>query len=225
MKRYVFLTLLLPVLTAAYCQSRLSCPDGNHPHMIDLGLPSGTKWACCNVGAKSPTEYGGLYAWGETATKKDYSLSTYKNAYKSRNGQGMWDFHHDTGYWQVKDLGKCISNTNYDAAHTLWGGGWQMPTHKQFEELLDKCSYKWEDVDGIYCGVFTGPNGASIVIPAAGACRYDECIYRGETGFYWSGSRTIDEQLVACYLYLDEGDAYEADHARERGHSIRPVCK
>ena len=55
----------------------LSCPDNNHPHMIDLGLPSGTKWACCNVGAHSPEEYGGYYAWGEISEKPVYNEVTY----------------------------------------------------------------------------------------------------------------------------------------------------
>lgn len=49
-----------------------SCPDSHHPHLIDLGLPSGTKWACCNVGAQKPEDYGGYYAWGETAEKNSY---------------------------------------------------------------------------------------------------------------------------------------------------------
>ena len=60
----------------------LECPDNNHPHMIDLGLPSGTKWACSNVDTthpenQSPTNKGGYYAWGETEEKTDYSWNTY----------------------------------------------------------------------------------------------------------------------------------------------------
>ena len=54
-----------------------SCPDANHPHAIDLGLPSGTKWACCNVGASAPEQYGGYYAWGETHEKSVYNWDTY----------------------------------------------------------------------------------------------------------------------------------------------------
>lgn len=54
------------------------CPDNNHPHMIDLGLPSGTKWACCDVGAERPGEQGLLYAWGETKPKDEYLQTNYK---------------------------------------------------------------------------------------------------------------------------------------------------
>ena len=45
---------------------------------VDLGLPSGTLWATCNVGASSPEEYGDYFAWGETETKEDYGWNTYK---------------------------------------------------------------------------------------------------------------------------------------------------
>lgn len=71
-KNLFTLTLLLVALTA----KAQSCPDDNHPHMIDLGLPSGTKWACCNVGATKPEEYGGYYTWGETEEKSVYDWST-----------------------------------------------------------------------------------------------------------------------------------------------------
>ena len=57
-------------------KSYLTCPDNNHPHIIDLGLPSGTKWACCNVGASIPEGYGYYYAWGETETKDHYDWNT-----------------------------------------------------------------------------------------------------------------------------------------------------
>ena len=52
--------------------SASSCPNNRHPHLIDLGLPSGTKWACCNVGADKPEAYGGYYAWGEAEEKGEY---------------------------------------------------------------------------------------------------------------------------------------------------------
>ena len=90
------------------------CPDDNHPHAIDLGLPSGTLWACCNVGANSPEEDGGYYAWGETWEKDDYSLSTY----------------HDPN---IAD----ICGTQYDVAYVKWGSEWKMPSAKQIEELLN----------------------------------------------------------------------------------------
>lgn len=109
-----------------YIQGEL-CPDGNHPHMIDLGLPSGTKWACCNVGSHLPSEAGGLYAWGETE-EKDYSLYTH---------DGYSYFNWKDGY---KNIGDCISGTKYDVATVQWGNGWMMPTIEQIRELLEYCN-------------------------------------------------------------------------------------
>ena len=71
MKRLLLILFLLSFCLSSKAQS--SCPDNHHPHMIDLGLPSGTKWACCNVGASRPEEYGGYYAWGETEEKDYYT--------------------------------------------------------------------------------------------------------------------------------------------------------
>ena len=101
------------------------CPDGHHPHAIDLGLPSGTKWACCNVGASTPEGYGGYYAWGETSEKSYYYSSTY--SYYNSN----------TGY---VNIGSDIAGTSYDVAHVHMGGSWRMPTHDQQMELMDYCS-------------------------------------------------------------------------------------
>ncbi len=86
-----------------------TCPDGNHPHMIDLGLPSGTKWACCNVGASKPEDYGNYYAWGETQPKSVYDEDTY--AYY-QNGSYV-------------NIGSDIAGTGYDAATANWGAPWR----------------------------------------------------------------------------------------------------
>lgn len=83
-------------------QSYTKCPDDNHPHLIDLGLPSGTKWACCNVGANMPERPGGFYAWGETEEKEVYDWSTY--------------IHCDGSMETCHDLGENIAGTQYDVA-------------------------------------------------------------------------------------------------------------
>ena len=83
------------------------CPDENHPHMIDLGLPSGNKWACCNVGASKPEEYGGYYAWGETEEKNDYRPGTYKFSRLVKEATVQLHPDCNRGYW---------GNTN----HTIW---------------------------------------------------------------------------------------------------------
>ena len=62
--------------------SLISCPDSNHPHMIDLGLPSGTLWQCCNEGASKPEDNGCYYRFGQvpTAPSQDQIEELLNNA-------------------------------------------------------------------------------------------------------------------------------------------------
>ena len=186
-----------------------SCPDGNHPHLIDLGLPSGTKWACCNVDAKNPEDYGGYYAWGETTTKSEYSWSTYK--------------HCDGTKESCHNLGKSISGTQYDVAHVKWGGSWQLPTDDQIYELKDECKHVWVIQNGVKGRKFTGPNGASIFLPAAGS-RWgtDFGGISGSVGYYLSGNSSSD---FAHYLLFNSDNAYWSAQLRCLGRSVRPVSK
>lgn len=123
----------------------VECPDGNHPHAIDLGLPSGTKWSCCNLGAKTPEAFGDYYAWGEVVPKKEFNWETYV----------YYNFD-DRGHVTYEELGDNIAGTKYDAAHENWGGHWVMPTSEQVEELKEYCYRTWElgekDANGKYHG-------------------------------------------------------------------------
>ena len=152
------------------------CSDANHPHMIDLGLPSGTTWACCNVGAHAPESYGGHFAWGETEEKEIYTWSNYIHC------DGSIDTCHDI-------IGRNIAGTEYDVAHVKWGGSWKMPTFNQINELLDNCTSEWMTVNGINVRRFTGPNGNSIFLPAAGGHGENRLPYNvGSSGLYWSST-------------------------------------
>ena len=147
-----------------------ACPDDNHPHMIDLGLPSGTKWACCNEGASTPEEYGGYYTFRKVSSA---------------------------------------------------------PTLDQIKELLDNCSYQWTTQNGVKGGKFTGPNGGSIFLPAAGNRLYGELYGVGIVGYYWSS--TPYDATNAYGLYFDSYDAYwnswyyGYDGRRYYEQSVRPV--
>ena len=149
----------------------LQCPDNQHPHLIDLGLPSGTKWACCNVGARRPEDFGNYYAWGYTEA---YDGSSYKYGYYDENGD-----------YQFMILGENIAGTKYDVAHMKWGGTWQMPTFEQLEELLS-ITHKIITFNEVQGCIFTGTNGGSVFFPAAGYWFFDE-ENPGE-GSYWSSS-------------------------------------
>ena len=187
------------------CEEPSLCPDSNHPHAIDLGI--GVKWSCCNVGASAPWEYGGYYAWGETEEKSSYSNDTYAY-YKSGRCTG---------------IGSNIAGTRYDVAHVNWGSGWLMPDKSQMEALNNQCSSEWTTVQGVYGRKFTGPNGASIFIPAAGdkwrGTTYDVNTY----GYYWTSVQLSDGLDYAHDLYFNKDDSYIDFASRTYGRSVRPV--
>ena len=189
-----------------------SCPNDHHPHLIDLGLPSGTKWACCNVGAEKPEDYGGYFAWGETEEKDNYAWSTY--------------IHCDGSYSTCHDIGKDIAGTDYDVAHVKWGGSWVMPNLEQMEELLNNCTSEWTTENGVNGRRFTGPNGASIFLSATGSYFWDDDFLGnvGVWGYYWSSS--LDDPHLANGLYFSDYTVYCSRIGdRNRGLSVRPVVK
>ncbi|MBR3455627.1 MAG: hypothetical protein IKH26_09920 [Bacteroidaceae bacterium] len=182
------------------------CPDGNHPHMIDLGLPTGTLWACCNVGATKQEECGSYFAWGET---KEYDGSTY--------------LYYDDGYI---DIGYDIAGTKYDVAHVKWGGSWRMPTLDQIKELLENCTSEWRTVNSVYGREFAGPNGGKVFLPAAGR-QLNGLDNLGISGDYWSSTLSPEGNNLACFLYFDSDDHlhwYDVNY-RDYGHCVRPVSK
>ena len=133
------------------------CPDNKHPHMIDLGLPSGTKWACCNIGATKPKEKGNLFAWGETDPKESFGWKSYL----------FWSDINNDGFLQdgeLKSLGDDIGGTDYDAAKVNWGNSWRMPTDAEYNELITNTgtTIYSSEIDGRY---IIGKNGNKIIMP------------------------------------------------------------
>ena len=211
MKR-LFITLTLTLV--AFMANAQSCPDNNHPHAIDLGLPSGTKWACCNVGATAPEGHGGYYAWGETEEKAKYDWTTYTHC------DGSMDTCHD--------LGSDIAGTEYDVAHVKWGGSWVIPSLDQIKELASNCSCTWTRINDVYGDLFTGPNGSTIFLPESGFWRNDG--KQGNTdeipisGNYWSSTIRPSYKSVASYLLSSYGYAYWDNYnALCMGLTVRPV--
>ena len=186
------------------------CTDSNHPHMIDLGLPSGKMWSCCNVGASSPEQYGGYYAWGETEEKSSYYWDDYKY-YDSKTGNYI-------------NIGSNISGTQYDVATVKWGNGWRMPTKAEIQELRDKCTFVGYTYKGVAGCKVTGPNGNSIFLPCAGN-RYGTSLYdAGDYGNIWSGSLSEYHSYGAWYLNVYYDGSRGVDYSgRKCGHSVRPV--
>jgi uncharacterized repeat protein (TIGR02543 family) len=116
----------------------------------DLGLPSGTKWATCNVGANSPEEFGDYFAWGETTPRAQYDYDNYTY----------------TEFSYYADIAQQpVLPPSADAATINWGADWRMPTLTEFEELKDECTTTWINNNGVTGIIFTGPNGNSILMP------------------------------------------------------------
>ena len=198
------------ILNGSGGQSYLNCPDNHHPHMIDLGLPSETKWACCNVGATAPEGNGGYYAWGETEEKDVYDWSTY--IYCEGTDETCLDF------------GTSICGTQYDVATKIWGNSWQMPSSEQIKELLDNCTCEWVEFNGSKGRKFTGSNGGYIFLPAAGYHDGSELFSHGSYGYYWSGTPYSSYKYCAYSVFFNSNIAiYDFD--RYLGQSVRPVAK
>ena len=181
----------------------------NGHEYVDLGLPSGLKWATCNIGADSPAGYGSYFAWGEVAEKNNYipqNSVTY--------GEAMDDI---------------AGNSSYDAARVIWGGSWRLPTEAEFRELQDRnnCEWLWTTWKGIYGYRITGKkNGKSIFLPAAGHFAGTSIYNMGVSGYYWSSTPQGNYDTGnSCLLYFYSGDCRTEFNFRTTGYSVRPVSE
>lgn len=154
----------------------LNAPINGH-EWIDLGLPSGMRWATSNVGASKPEDYGGRYGKGTSVT---------------------------------------------------WGGNWQTPTRADVLELIGTCSATWTTVNDVYGYRFTGPNGKSIFLPAAGynggsTSNYDV----GKKGYYWTSTSWTSGNYTYYYFLDFSNNSYNANTGQSSSYnlySIRPCC-
>ena len=188
---------------------------------IDLGLPSGTKWANMNVGASSPEDYGGYYAWGEIEEKSNYDWSTYK--WCNGSYDTLTKYCRSSSYGTVDN--KTVLDPEDDVAHVKWGGTWRMPTLAEQKELLNKCTWNWTTQNGVNGYKVTGPNGNSIFLPAAGYRDGTAAYGRGGHGYYWSSSLSSYYCNLACYLYFLSGNHGWNYYYRYSGLSVRPVSE
>ena len=223
----------------------LGNPDSSPtiPEAVDLGIPSGLKWASFNLGATKPEECGKYYAWGEIASKEDYSWATYKwmqegqfleryiIKYTCADGQtfGIW---YDSDGNFIGDGKTSFADSDFadDPARALFGDSWRSPTDAEWTWLLENCSWTWtDDYNGsgvagrIVTSNISGYEGNSIFLPAVGFRAGTSLNYPGVIGCYWSSSLYEGSSTAAWGVLFDSGSGYREPFGRHQGLSIRPV--
>ena len=202
MYKLLFVLTLCSIAITLRAQSTANGKLKGHGY-VDLGLS--VKWATCNVGANSPSDYGDYFAWGEAKTKSTYTESnsaTYERA----------------------------TYTFLDAASLNWGSAWRIPTKAECQELIDNCIWIWTTVGG-HDGykVTSKKNGNSIFLPAGGIRRGSEHNGTGEYGFCWTSQPHDIQSPYAsdgAYSLHFGSDVPVVDWCnRDRGISVRPVTE
>ena len=197
----------------------------NGHEWVDLGLPSGTKWATCNVGADSPEDYGDYFAWGETTTKSTYDWSTYKwcrDSYDTMTKYCIDDF------WGTVEDNKIFLDYSDDVAYVKWGSPWKMPTTWDMKELMDAnyTTWTWTTQNGISGYKVTSKvNGNSIFLPAAGYRGTYDLLEAGSDGYYWSSSLDTGNSSYAYHLSFGSDYVGSYNYSRRFGSSVRPVLR
>ena len=184
---------------------------------VDLGLPSGTKWATCNVGAKVPQDYGSYFAWGETSPKSFFNVTSYKLC---KGEYYSLTKYNTSSYYGTVD-NKTELELNDDAAHVNWGEGWRIPSKAQIVELINPKYTKseWKSLNGVKgLKITSKKNGKSIFLPAS------DMDYAGLLGQYWSrtlGKNGGDEAWA--FFFNLKGYVSTSNDDRNYGHSVRSV--
>ena len=173
---------------------------------VDLGLPSGTRWATCNVDASVPEQPGKHYSWGEVATKTSYAEANTKTYRKA--------------------LDDISGDKTYDVATAKWGEGWRMPTQKEFSELAHYCIWRYVQKGGRWGAELTNPkNGRSIFLPATGMKDGTKLSEPNGCGMYWTSTPYKSETSNGAHSYIFGGALGEMSIGeRYYGYAIRPVA-
>ena len=219
---------LLWAMTAASCHKEVVTPVAPTPadtaadladlmEAVDLGLS--VSWASCNVGARTPEEFGHYFAWGEVEPKAYYDWDTYRYCDSCYNALTKYCLQPKFGVVDGLERLECGD----DAAGRRWGGRWRMPTPAETEELCDSCEWQWTQVAGVNGYRVTGRNGNAIFLPAAGYSHKDTVFNANGYGYYWQNTlfSTYSPDAL-CYSFFDGcyGNTY---YSRNIGLTVRAV--
>lgn len=193
---------------------------------VDLGLPCGTLWATCNVGADSPEVFGNYFAWGETAPKEIYDWKSYKYSIiapeQDRYELNKYCTDSISGYNGFVD-GLTVLESVDDAATICWGDDWRTPTIDQWSELLENTTFTWVEENGVKGRLVKGCNGNTIFLPAAGFREECDSVCT-EVGVYWSSTlHNYIPERAWSYHFTFENCHLCGTYERTRGQCVRAV--
>lgn len=206
------------MLTLIHMSGFAQCPDDKHPHFIDLGLPSGKGWACCNVCATAPEDFGGFFAYGEYWEKPSYMKENYTYYEDLGYGYSIW-----TSIGTRTDIS---GSAGYDVAYKVMGEDWRMPTKAECQELVDSCTWEWTSMNGNSGYKVIGPNDNYIFLPAAGFKSSLNHNSAGVRGIYRSSMWTMNggEALTSWAIdFNKDGVKVASTGYRANGQTVRPI--
>ena len=214
----------------------------HQPEAVDLGLPSGLKWASYNLGASKPEEYGDYYAWGETepyyisrdpliwkeGKEAGYAWPSYKWCMGTNSTMTKYCNNSSHGYNGFTDT-KTVLDPEDDAAYVNLGGNWRMPTFAEWEELMENCTMVWATKNRVKGLLVTATNGNSIFLPECG--RYSGITFESSPsnsvwrGYYWASDLNLPyDQYARALILTNDGIPWDmCNHVRMSGDTIRPV--
>ena len=202
---------------------KISITDRVRPNFnaefVDLGLS--VKWASCNLGAMTPTEFGMYYAWGETDTIVSSSQYKWYDNFTQKYSKYVL-----TEYYGKMD-NKYRLDAEDDVANVYGGPDWRIPTDKEVKELVDSCYWTWTYVNGVAGYQVRSPkNGNSIFLPAAGVVWDSIPQSQGYSGYYLTNTLYTQYNSSFCNnLYFDELGFYLTNDNRNLGYTVRPVVQ
>ena len=205
--------------TTTFTWRKVEAPAG--VEAVDLGLPSGTKWANMNVGAEKPEDYGMYFAWGETMGYSKggdwFDWANYKWCKGSETT--LTKYCTDSEYGAVDN--KAVLDLEDDAAYVNWGSKWRIPTVEEMREMLTSTTLEWTTLNGVVGLKCSADNGNSIFLPAAGTYYNFHSVW----GYYWTTTIYESYPVFGYTLEFDEMGVSINFSTRFAGISVRPVLR
>ena len=197
------------------------------PEYVDLGLPSGNKWATFNLGATAPEKTGEYYGWGCSEPYSDGDYVDWSCYFSKLGYPGLGEFDCGTENDPLQDYvypnNKSISGTKWDVVTAKYGSNWCMPNAEDFDELMNECSWHSTNLNGVDGFMITGPNDNSIFMPFTGRL-WDSSVQETDGGYYRSGTPS-ENFVIDAYTFVFSDIHYISNYDRFSGQTIRPVYK